>query len=254
MRKDMCILVNPSDQIVGHASKLEAHSFVSGTPYGRLHRAFSVFLFDHSDRLLLQQRAPSKITFPSVWTNTCCSHQLYGCHPPEVDSDDDIRTGTVPGAKFAAVRKLEHELGIPRGAVPTHAFRFLTRLHYCAADTATHGPNSPWGEHEIDYILLARTDSTSLPVTPHPEEVDDTKWVTPDQLREMMKPESGLTWSPWFRAIVDKFLWTWWADLPRALDQLDDHFLDVDHVHRVLVTDEVLADASRDRDGKGQKP
>ena len=72
MRKDMCILVNPSDQIVGHASKLEAHSFVSGTPYGRLHRAFSVFLFDHSDRLLLQQRAASKITFPSVWTNTCC--------------------------------------------------------------------------------------------------------------------------------------------------------------------------------------
>lgn len=45
---------------------------------GLLHRAFSVFLFRPSDgRLLLQKRADEKITFPSMWTNTCCSHPLY---------------------------------------------------------------------------------------------------------------------------------------------------------------------------------
>ena len=38
----------------------------------------SVFLFDAEGRLLLQQRAAGKVTFPSVWTNTCCSHPLYG--------------------------------------------------------------------------------------------------------------------------------------------------------------------------------
>jgi isopentenyl-diphosphate delta-isomerase len=45
---------------------------------GLLHRAFSVFLFRPSDgKLLLQKRADEKITFPSMWTNTCCSHPLY---------------------------------------------------------------------------------------------------------------------------------------------------------------------------------
>jgi isopentenyl-diphosphate delta-isomerase len=44
---------------------------------GMLHRAFSVFLFNKDGELLLQQRAAEKITFPSMWTNTCCSHPLY---------------------------------------------------------------------------------------------------------------------------------------------------------------------------------
>lgn len=44
---------------------------------GLLHRAFSVFLFRPKDgRLLLQKRADEKITFPGMWTNTCCSHPL----------------------------------------------------------------------------------------------------------------------------------------------------------------------------------
>ena len=33
---------------------------------GLLHRAFSVFLFDSQNRLLLQQRATEKITFPGA--------------------------------------------------------------------------------------------------------------------------------------------------------------------------------------------
>jgi isopentenyl-diphosphate delta-isomerase len=44
---------------------------------GLLHRAFSVFLFDSQNRLLLQQRAAEKITFPDLWTNTCCSVSLF---------------------------------------------------------------------------------------------------------------------------------------------------------------------------------
>jgi isopentenyl-diphosphate delta-isomerase len=46
-------------------------------PTNLLHRAFSVFLFRPSDgALLLQKRADEKITFPGMWTNTCCSHPL----------------------------------------------------------------------------------------------------------------------------------------------------------------------------------
>ena len=60
--------------------------------------------------------------------------------PSEVDSPQDVANGTVYGAKHAAIRKLDHELGIPASQVPLEKFKFLTRLHYWAADTVTHGP------------------------------------------------------------------------------------------------------------------
>lgn len=105
---------------------------------GLLHRAFSVFLFDPSNnKLLLQQRASEKITFPDMWTNTCCSHPLGipgegGASLPEA----------VQGVKRAAQRKLEHELGIPKEQVPLDDFQFLTRIHYKAPS------DGKWGEHE----------------------------------------------------------------------------------------------------------
>jgi len=75
------------------------------------------------------------------------------------------------GAKTAAVRKLRHELGIE--GLPVHSFKYLTRLHYCAADTRTYGPQAEWGEHEMDYILFARAD---VGVHPNPEEVQVRVW------------------------------------------------------------------------------
>ena len=47
---------------------------------------------------------------------------------------------------------------------------------------------------------------TRVAIEPNPEEVDDFRWVTRDELREMMDPKSGLRWSPWFRIIAEKFL------------------------------------------------
>lgn len=34
--------------------------------------------------------------------------------------------------------------------------RFLTRLHYCAADPSHDGKQSQWGEHEVDHILFIK--------------------------------------------------------------------------------------------------
>lgn len=62
-------------------------------------------------------------------------------NPSEVDVPTDVADGSVIGAKNAAIRKLFHELGIPPEQVPIENFKFLTRLHYWAADTVTHGPN-----------------------------------------------------------------------------------------------------------------
>ena len=99
MKRDEVILVDEQDRTTGSDSKYKAHTFNSKQPRGLLHRAFSVFLFDDDNQLLLQRRANSKITFPGVWTNTCCSHQLHGYEPSEIDSDLEISSGSVPGAK-----------------------------------------------------------------------------------------------------------------------------------------------------------
>lgn len=104
---------------------------------GLLHRAFSVFLFDSQNRLLLQQRATEKITFPDMWTNTCCSHPLG--IPGETGVGLDA---SVQGVRRAAVRKLDHELGIPSAQVPIDDFKFLTRIHYKSPS------DGKWGEHE----------------------------------------------------------------------------------------------------------
>ena len=52
--KDLVVLVDEQDVPIGTRSKLEVHRS------GELHRAFSVFVFDAQDRLILQQRALGK--------------------------------------------------------------------------------------------------------------------------------------------------------------------------------------------------
>lgn len=109
---------------------------------GLLHRAFSVFLFDpETNRLLLQQRATEKITFPDMWTNTCCSHPLGIPGETGANLED-----SVAGVKRAAQRKLEHELGIDPKQVPFDDFHFLTRIHYKAPS------DGKWGEHESMFL------------------------------------------------------------------------------------------------------
>lgn len=161
-----------------------------------LHRAFSVFLFNPQGQLLLQQRAMEKITFPGYWTNTCCSHPLYT--PDELEDD-----GNAIGVRRAAQRKLLHELGIAPESVPLDAFTWLTRLHYKAAS------DGYWGEHEIDYILIAVLDVHVQPVA---NEVMAVQYVTQESLRQLMASEGrdGIKITPWFRLVVENFLFPWW--------------------------------------------
>lgn len=233
MIKDECILLDDNDKMIGSSNKLTTHTFDNKNPRGLLHRAFSVFLFNEEGKLLLQQRAEDKITFPLVWTNTCCSHPLYGFSPSEVDEPSDVANGSVPGVKNAAIRKLDHELGINPKKLKQSDFKFLTRLHYWAADVVTHGSSSPWGEHEIDYILFIKKNVT---LKINREEVNDTKYVTLEELQAMMDPKSGLLWSPWFRIIAEKFLIHWWKDLKKTLDT--NEFVDYKSIYRFDPTKE----------------
>ena len=217
MESDMLIAVDEEDRLVGQGvvqlSKRDGHTFDAAHPRATLHRAFSFFLFDQTGRMLLTQRAASKITFPNVWTNTCCSHPLYGMTPEE--ADDDEAYPSFPGIKHAAIRKLRHELGIDSSYIQHDRIQFLSRFHYWAADTVTYGPEAPWGEHEVDYVLFLQSEE-EVPVAANPDEVGTSKYVTRDELREMFADKS-LLWSPWFRGMMDLGIWDWWKDLEGSL-------------------------------------
>ena len=86
LMNEECILVNGNDEIIGSASKKDCH-LMENIKTGMLHRAFSVFIFTDG-KLLLQQRADEKITFPGYFTNTCCSHPLN--RPTEVIQDQHL--------------------------------------------------------------------------------------------------------------------------------------------------------------------
>jgi len=201
LMNEACIAVDFNDQPYAAGSKKTLHLMTS-IHQGLLHRAFSVFLFNSEGKLLLQQRASEKITFPDLWTNTCCSHPLAITSERGPTSD---LAGFVEGVKTAAIRKLDHELGIPNEDVPFDIFKFLTRIHYMAPSSGH------WGEHEIDYILFAHANPK---LQPSPNEVRDVKWVSKDELKAMFAdPEYHFT--PWFKLICENYLFNWWGqDVP----------------------------------------
>lgn len=106
--KEECVLVDENDRIIGSDSKKNCH-LNEEIKAGKLHRAFSVFLFNSEGKLLIQQRASTKITFPDCFTNTVCSHPLH--------REEEIEKYKAIGARRAARRKMEHELGIPEDQV-----------------------------------------------------------------------------------------------------------------------------------------
>ncbi|EPS33021.1 Isopentenyl-diphosphate Delta-isomerase [Penicillium oxalicum] len=204
LMEEVCIVLDNEDRPIGSASKKTCH-LMTNIDKGLLHRAFSVFLFDSKKRLLLQQRASEKITFPDMWTNTCCSHPLG--IPGETGAELDA---AVMGVKRAAQRKLDQELGIKAEQVPLEKFEFFTRIHYKAPS------DGKWGEHEIDYILFIQTD---VDLDPNPNEVRDTKYVSAEDLQAMFK-QPDLTFTPWFKLICNSMLFEWWGHLGTpALDK-----------------------------------
>ncbi|CAI8034710.1 Isopentenyl-diphosphate Delta-isomerase 1 [Geodia barretti] len=203
---EQCIVVDEEDRELGARSKKDCH-LNSNISSGLLHRAFSVFLFDSNNRLLLQQRSKEKITFPEMFTNTCCSHPLFR----------EEERGGAEGVVRAARRKLQHELGIPPKQVPAESFTYLTRILYEAKS------DDVWGEHEIDYILFVKRD---VSVSANPNEVKSHRYVTEEELRELLREAeregSGVVVTPWFKAIADNLLFTWWSQLD-SLQQFQDH-------------------------------
>ncbi|XP_072534794.1 isopentenyl-diphosphate Delta-isomerase 1 [Salminus brasiliensis] len=209
---EMCILIDEDDRRTGADTKKNCH-LNSNIDKGLLHRAFSVFLFNSEEKLLLQQRSDAKITFPGCFTNTCCSHPLYT--PEELEED------AAKGVRRAAQRRLQAELGIPMNQVPPEEMTYLTRIHYKAQSDGV------WGEHEIDYILFLQKD---VELQPDANEVKSHCYVSKEELKELLEKakRNEVLITPWFSLIADTFLFKWWDNL-QNLKQFMDH----DRIHRM---------------------
>ncbi|XP_024866773.1 isopentenyl-diphosphate Delta-isomerase 1 isoform X2 [Kryptolebias marmoratus] len=189
---EMCIVIDENDQKVGADTKKNCH-LNSNIDKGLLHRAFSVFLFNSDDKLLLQQRSDAKITFP----------------------DSELEEKEALGVRRAAQRRLQAELGIPLEQVPPEEMTYLTRIHYKAQSDGV------WGEHEIDYILFMQKD---VELSPDPNEIKHHCYVSKEELKAMLEKakRKELEITPWFSLIADTFLFKWWDNL-HNLKQFMDH-------------------------------
>ena len=207
MMAEAVILVDEFDNELGYASKVESHH-----DHGLLHRAFSVLLFNDNNELLLQKRADSKVTFPGVWANSCCSHPLY--------SESEKEMAGNLGVKRAAVRKLEQELGIQSEQLPIDSFHFITKMMYSSR------MDENWIEREIDHILMIKS---NVDVDFNPNEVSAVKWVSREELEEMLVDEEieGEI-APWFRCIASRLMTDdWWS----AVETGDYSNLNDDEIH-----------------------
>ena len=161
------ILVDEQDREVGFAEKVDAHR-----DGGRLHRAFSIVLFNSRGEMLLQLRAAAKYHFGGLWTNACCGHPRRG---------EELEP--------AARRRLREELGIDAELREVFAFTY----------TATD-PRSGLTENEFDHVFVARFDGQ---VAPDPDEMDDVRWIDCAELeRDLgMRPEA---YTPWFARVIER--------------------------------------------------
>ncbi|TDQ11596.1 isopentenyl-diphosphate delta-isomerase [Pedobacter metabolipauper] len=161
------ILVDQEDNAIGTMQKMEAHL------QGELHRAFSVFIFNTSGELLLQQRAWNKYHSAGMWTNTCCSHPRAG----EENMD-------------AANRRLAEEMGMT--CTLNYVFNFTYKAEL----------KDGISEHEFDHVFFGITDV--LPV-PNPDEVAGFKYCDMKSLAIEIEthPEK---YSEWLKICFDKVM------------------------------------------------
>ncbi|WP_335978565.1 isopentenyl-diphosphate Delta-isomerase [Streptomyces sp. CA2R106] len=164
----MLELVDEDGVTIGTAEKLSAH-----LAPGRLHRAFSVFLFDDEGRLLLQRRALSKYHSPGVWSNTCCGH-------PYPDEQPFV----------AAARRTAEELGV----APV-LMREAGTVRYNHPD-----PASGLVEQEYNHLYVG---VVRAPLRPDPAEIGETVFVTPEELAKL---RTEGPFSAWFQTVLDAAL------------------------------------------------
>ena len=166
MIEEQVILVNENDEQIGLMPKMEAHE------KALLHRAFSVFVFNSKNELMLQQRALSKYHSPGLWTNTCCSHQR--------DGESNIEAG---------IRRLDEEMGFTTSLEDTISFIYKAPF------------DNGLTEHEYDHILVGHfEDEPQI----NEDEVAAWKWMALEDVKKDIEHMPEL-YTAWFKIIFEKY-------------------------------------------------
>jgi isopentenyl-diphosphate delta-isomerase len=167
---DHVILVDPTDSEIGTENKLTVHHT------GQLHRAFSVFLFNDDDLMLLQQRAVDKYHSGGLFSNTCCSHPRPG------EPTDE-----------AAHRRLYEEMGI---VCPLHhTFSFIYQADF----------ENGTCEHELDHVFIGRFNGTP---EVDPDEVASWRWAPISDIAADLILRPG-AYTFWFGHVFDRAVDAW---------------------------------------------
>lgn len=161
------IVVDENDIEKGKIEKMEAHE------KGILHRAFSVFVFNSKNEMLLQQRAKTKYHSPGLWSNTCCSHPHFGEKLEE-----------------AVHRRLKEELGFDCDVKEIFSFIYKAELEYGLT------------EHEFDHVFIGKFDGD---ITPNKDEIEDFKWITVEELKKDVILNSN-AYTVWFKKCIDNVI------------------------------------------------
>ncbi|MEK6916302.1 MAG: isopentenyl-diphosphate Delta-isomerase [Nanoarchaeota archaeon] len=163
---DFIVLVDKEDNLLGKEEKLSAHK------QGKLHRAFSVFVFNSKGELLIQKRAKDKYHSARLWSNTCCSHPV------------------TQDTKKEAKARLKEEMGFSCDL--KEAFSFTYKIEFSNGLT----------EHEFDHIFIGKYDG---PVNPDKKEAMDYKWVSVKDLKKDIK-KSPDKYTHWLKLCLDKVI------------------------------------------------
>jgi isopentenyl-diphosphate delta-isomerase len=166
MEEENVILVNQNDVQIGLMPKMEAHQKAI------LHRAFSVFVLNDKNEIMLQQRASQKYHSPLLWTNTCCSHQR--------DGETNIQAGS---------RRLFEEMGFETGL--KELFHFIYKAPFDNGLT----------EHELDHVMIGYYSGEPKI---NPEEVESWKWMSIEDVAKDMQLHPEI-YTVWFKIIFDEF-------------------------------------------------
>ena len=166
MTEEHVILVDENDNQIGLMPKMEAHE------KALLHRAFSVFIFNDKNELMLQQRAAHKYHSPKLWTNTCCSHQR--------DGETNLEAGK---------RRLKEEMG------------FVTDLQEKTSFIYKAPFENGLTEHELDHIMVGYyNDEPNI----NEDEVASWKWMSLEDVKSDIA-RNPQYYTAWFKIIFEKF-------------------------------------------------
>ena len=166
MSEEKVVLVDKDDNQIGLMPKMEAHQ------KGILHRAFSIFLLNSENQILLQKRSSNKYHSGGLWTNTCCSHPR--------DGENIINAGK---------RRLSEEMGINTDLIEAFKFTYKAKLE------------NGLTEHEYDHVLIGKYNGNPIL---NEDEVEDYKWVSLEEVKKDIK-KNEKDYTVWFIIAFDYF-------------------------------------------------